>query len=506
MLQVNFRVPRLGLLAGLIIALFPSCALADQPLAATVGATPAGQPMAPGFVGLSLEYKALHLYTGRNPYAINPVFLQLVRNLVPGGKAPILRIGGDSADATWWPIRGMIPPGGISYSLTEGWLRQTQLLAQDLGAQLILGVNLAAGRPEIAATEARAFLQGIGRRSIEALEIGNEPDVYTVFPWYRDRHGNIWHARTAGYDYSEFLREFSRWRAALPSVPIAGPAYAELTWLSGLGRLIQDEPGLRVLTIHRYPLHGCGDTASPTYASVDNMLSDDASSGMAAGVAPYVTAVHNAGLRFRIDEMNSAATASCIGRPSAADTFSSALWALDTLFNLASIGVDGVNFHTLPQAAYEMFTFTQRGKTWHAFVHPDYYGMLMFGQAFPPGAQLLETTLTSGGSPISSTPVKVWATHAADGTTRVTLINKDPGSAHTVDVTLPQMGSSATLESLQAPSVSSTSGVTLGGQTFGAGTTTGRLGAPQLTTVTPLVGAYQVSVPAGSAVLLTQQG
>ena len=260
MLQVNFRVPRLGLLAGLIIALFPSCALADQPLAATVGATPAGQPMAPGFVGLSLEYKALHLYTGRNPYAINPVFLQLVRNLVPGGKAPILRIGGDSADATWWPIRGMIPPGGISYSLTEGWLRQTQLLAQDLGAQLILGVNLAAGRPEIAATEARAFLQGIGRRSIEALEIGNEPDVYTVFPWYRDRHGNIWHARTAGYDYSEFLREFSRWRAALPSVPIAGPAYAELTWLSGLATAHPrrarpsgaDDPSLPVARMRRH--------------------------------------------------------------------------------------------------------------------------------------------------------------------------------------------------------------------------------------------------------------
>src|SRR5438874_10492480 len=121
--------------------------------------------------------------------------------------------------------------------------------------------------------------------------------------------------------------------------------------------------------------------------------------------------------------MNSASTASCIERPSAADTFSSALWALDTLFNLASIGVDGVNFHTLPKAAYELFTFTQHGSTWHAFVHPDYYGMLMFGQAFPPGAQLLPTSLTQGGAPISSTPVKVWATHAADGTIRVTLIN-----------------------------------------------------------------------------------
>lgn len=503
MLAVKLRGPRLGVVAGLVIALFPSCALADQPLAANVSATPTGQPMAPGFVGLSLEYKALHLYTGRNPRAINPVFLQLVRNLVPGGRPPILRIGGDSADATWWPIRGMIPPGGVSYALNGGWLRMTRILAQDLGAQLILGVNLAAGRPEIAATEARAFLQGIGRRSIEALEIGNEPDVYTVFPWYRDRYGHIWYARTSRYSFNDYLTEFSRWRAALPSIPVAGPAVAELTWLTGLRRLVSEEPGLRVVTIHRYPLHGCSSTDSPTYASVENMLSDSASAGLAEQTAPYVTEVHSAGDRIRVDEMNSATTASCVGRPSAADTFSSALWALDTLFNLASIGVDGVNFHTLPQAAYELFTFTQRGKTWRAFVHPDYYGMLMFGQAFPPGAKLLPTSLTQGGVQPSSTPMKVWATQAG-GTIRVTLINKDPGSAHVVDVTVPHAGASATLESLQAPSVSSMNGVTLGGQTFGASTTTGRLGSPQLTTIAPVLGTYQVTVPPGSAVLLTQ--
>ena len=63
---------------------------------------------------------------------------------------------------------------------------------------------------------------------------------------------------------------------------------------------------------------------------------------------------------------------------------------LDTLFNLASVGVDGVNVHSLPGAAYELFTFSRRTSTgWQAFVHPDYYGMLMFAQAFPAGAQLL---------------------------------------------------------------------------------------------------------------------
>ena len=95
-------------------------AQADQPdVYATVGSEPAGQTMAPGFVGLSLEYKAVRAYTGSNPNAINPVLVQLLRQLAPG-QAPVLRIGGDSTDATWWPVRGVIPPGGSHIRSRQG--------------------------------------------------------------------------------------------------------------------------------------------------------------------------------------------------------------------------------------------------------------------------------------------------------------------------------------------------------------------------------------------------
>ena len=164
-------------------------AAADPPVTATVGSDPAGQPMAQGFTGVSLEYGALHSYTGRDPDHINPVLLNLMRNLVPGGQTSVLRIGGNSADRTWWPIRGQIPPGGISYALNNGWMRTTHALAKALGGRMIMGVNLAGGRPSVAAAESRALLAGVGRRSIQAFEIGNEPDVYGLFPWYRDRRG-----------------------------------------------------------------------------------------------------------------------------------------------------------------------------------------------------------------------------------------------------------------------------------------------------------------------------
>ena len=123
------------------------------------------------------------------------MLVQLLRNLDPG-QAPVLRIGGDSTDGTWWPIRGVIPPGGINYGLTNGWMRTTQALAADLGAKLILGINLAAGRPALAAAEGRALRPGDRPRATStALEIGNEPDLYGAFPWYADRRGHVYFAR-----------------------------------------------------------------------------------------------------------------------------------------------------------------------------------------------------------------------------------------------------------------------------------------------------------------------
>ena len=481
--------------ALLIMAPGAGRATADVPaLSATVGVSPTGQAMPAGFLGLSLEYKAIHQYTGRNPLAINPVMVQLIRNLNPG-QSPVLRIGGDSTDWTWWPMRGVIPRGGVSYSLTKGWMRTTQALAADLGAKLILGVNLASDRAALAATEAQALIQGIGRRYISALEIGNEPDLYGVFAWYRDRLGHVVHARGRRYNLNSFISEYTKWRTALPKLPLVGPSFSALTWMSGLRRFLAAEKSVRTVTVHRYPLHNSTtDPTNPTYPSIANLLADTASSGIAQEVAPYAAIAHSRGLTFRVDEMNSVSGG---GKTGVSDTFASALWVLDTLFNMASVGVDGVNIHTLPNAGYQLFNFSQTGNAWQALVHPEYYGMLMFAQAFPPSAHLLPVSVASG-------PVKVWATIAPDGKTRVVLINKDMTTPVTVQVDLTGGSGPATLERLTAPSVTATSGVTLGGQGFGNSTQTGTLAGPQQTaSVQPLLGSYAVTLPAGSAAMLT---
>jgi hypothetical protein len=484
----------LAALAG-IAAFSPAGTRADvATISVQVGGSPTGQPMPPGFIGFSFEYRAVHVYTGRDPRAVNPVLVALVRGVAPN-QAPVLRIGGDSTDVTWWPMRGVIPPAGVTYALTKGWLRTTQALAQTLGAKLIMGVNLAANRPALAAAEARALLQGIGRQYIQALEIGNEPDLYPVFAWFRDRRGRVVFIRPRRYSLSALSHEFARWRAAMPQAPLAGPTFSSLTWMGGLNGFLSAQRRLAVVTFHRYPLRGCtSNPTDPSFASIANLLADSSSAGLAQGVAPSVQIAHAHGLPFRLDELNSA---SCTGRWGTSDTFSSALWLLDTLFNMAAVGVDGVNLHTLPGAPYEPFTFQHDAAGWHAFVRPSYYGALMFEQAFPPGAHLLPVSAPAG-------QLKAWATRDLDGRTRVVLINKQADSPVQVQLQMPGVSTTAFAQTLSAPSLAATSGVTLAGQTFGERTDTGVLtGAPSGAAVVPSLGTYTVQVAPGSAMLLT---
>ncbi len=486
-------------LTGFVLAQVAPQPASAQPtpanVSATVGSTPTGQPLPSGFVGLSLEYSALSSYAGRNPKAVNPVLIHLIRNLAPGQR-PILRIGGDSTDSTWWPIHGWKRPAGIDYTLTSGWLNVAKTVAGALGARMIMGINLAADLPKLAAAEGQALVAGIGRRYIEAFEIGNEPDVYGMFPWYQTKHGRDVYSRPGSYDLSEYVDQFSRWRTALPSLPLAGPAFAELNWLGGLPQFIDAEQGLRIVTLHRYPLRAClTDPSAPGYPTIASLLSDQASAGIAQAVAPYVGTAHAHGLSFRVDEMNSA---SCSGKFGVSNTFASALWVLDTLFNLADAGVDGVNIHSLPGAAYAPFWFTHRRGRWEAFVRPEYYGMLLFAQAFPPGAKLLPVSVSPSG------PLKVWATRDSAGHVRVVVINKDPANAYDVSLQVPGLNGEAQLERLQAPSAASTNGVTLGGQTFGNQTSTGDLPAlPHTDPLLPVLGSYSFLMPAASAALLT---
>ena len=149
----------------------------------TVSRGASGPTIQPGFLGLSLENTAIIPYAGSDPKAPDPVFLQLIRNLTPG-QSPQLRIGGDSTDWAWYPVPGLAKPHGIRVTLTPRWLAVMHAVAADLNARLIMGVDLEADSHAVADGEASAFERQIGKPYIEALELGNEPNLYGSFTWY----------------------------------------------------------------------------------------------------------------------------------------------------------------------------------------------------------------------------------------------------------------------------------------------------------------------------------
>lgn len=465
------------------------------PVTVSVKRSVTGRAVQPGFLGLSIEYWALEAYAGKDAAGLNPVLVQLIRNLYAGQQGS-LRIGGVTTDKTWWPVAHLRRPPGVNYTLSRRRLAVIKALAAAVDARLILGINLEADSTAVASGEARAMLRDIGDRNVAAFELGNEPELYGNgnFGWYL-RDGQPVPGRAPDYDLAAFTRDFSRMSAALPVAPLAGPSSGAHRWFDRLGEFASHQHKLRVVTVHRYPMQACfNPPASSSYPTISRLLSPAASRGLAASVTPSLTIAHHLHLPLRIDEMN---TISCGNPPGVPNTFAMALWALDALFADAQVGVDGVNIHTYPGAVYQLFRFTHRGSQWQGLVEPEYYGLLMFAQAAPPGARLLKTTGTTD-------LLRVWATRDHAGTTRILVLNDDLARPHVVTLRVAGAHGTGTVERLQAPSAGSTSGITLGGQTYGQSTATGVLTGQRATTLVPATSAgYRVRLPAASAALLT---
>ncbi len=453
MAAVAIAIGMLIVALAAILSLTQANPTAD-PVAVGVGTRPISRPVPPGFIGLSLETSAPLGYAGTDPRALNPQFISLVRGLAPG-QSPVIRIGGDSTEGTWWPVAGVARTGGLNYPLTPTWLAVVHALAARLDARLILGVNLEADSARLAGAEARAFERGIGRRYIAGFELGNEPEVYGHFGWYKDPAGVWIRGRRPSYDFTSYLADFARISAALPTDrPLVGPASGGPVWLAGLPRFLARERRIAIATYHRYPLHRCFVTRrAPGYPSIAHLLMPRASSWPATSLREAVAVAHAHGIPLRSDELNSV---SCSGKAGVSNVFAAALWSVDTLFHMAEVGVDGVNIHTFPGAKYAPFSFARVRGRWRATIWPLYYGLALFARTAPPGSRLLATT--ADGPPT----LRTWATRGRDGTVRVVLINDAQNAGLSATVSPPAgAGPVATVQHLVARSAAARTGIRL---------------------------------------------
>lgn len=500
-----------AVLAACVVLAGPGIAAArQQQVTMSVATRTISRPIAPGFLGLALEYSGIRDWVGSGSVPPNPVLVQLIRNLDPVGR-PVIRVGGLSTDHSWWPVPGMREPLGITYSLTPAWAQSLLSLTRAVDAQLVLGVNLEADSPRLAQAEADAFMTAFGRRYITALDIGNEPPLYPGIPWYRTKDGEIipWYddigtpvfGRSLSWGPSAFVADYARILNVLPHLPIAGPDTQRADWFAAYERFLSAHSRVRMLASHGYGLNNCvTNPASAAYPSIPHLLGDYALHDLLNTLIPYVRDAHADGASFRIDEMGSV---TCNGRVGVSDTMASALWSAAALFSVAQDGVDGVNLHSYAASPNGLFTFTDGAGGWTADVHPIYYGALLFAHAAPAGSRLLHVSLT--GAPT----LHGWATTGPGPVRHVVLLNDSTARSATVVVRAAHgaLGArTAQLELLVAPSVSATSGVSLGGRSFGTVTTSGRLRPPVSDPVRARGGVFRVTVPAASAAVLTYTG
>jgi hypothetical protein len=450
-----------------------SRAVGSPPRGATVTVSlgAAGVEVPAGFFGLSFEYPELPEFEAQ-PVVFDRV-LRLLHGNSPGRL--ILRVGGDSADHTYWtPHARSLPPDSLA--LTPGWFRATSDLVRRLGLQLILDLNLAHGSPPDVAAEARSALALLPPASIVGFEVGNEPDRYGPtysIPRYLASLG----------PFADAIRQ------SAPNVPVLGPAItstaSNFNWLVAV--MAQDPRQVDVLTGHFYPLSACAAPASGLYPSVDRLLSDNATVGLARSVAPAVKLAHRAGVRFRLDELNSV---TCGGLAGTSDAFATALWAPDALFSLLQTGLDGLNLHIRSDKINAPFALTQSGLA----PRPLLYGLILFTRAVDNGGSTVQMQL--GGEHVPG--LSAWAIRGPGGRLRVLLINRGD---HAVSASLQLAAQGAlAVERLLGSGPNGTEGTTLAGQTLGPqGTWIGR---KVVESIPRAAGGYRVTVPAFSAALV----
>lgn len=407
------------------------------------------------FVGMSFETSNLCKLVGEWN---TPVFEQLMKNLGP----QLIRIGGNAADKTTWNPTGTASCASTQTVLTKSLVDSFYNLAFRINSKVIWTLNLGNNNPA-QSSQAAVYLVNKGKEVggsagsfMWGLGIGNEPDLFI---------GNG--TRQTGYAVKNYVSEWVSYKNAIRTALnqpnfkfMANDNCCNDTWFNGL--LNQERSSIGLVTHHFYPTRS--NETGARAATVENLLSPTL---MASTTRDYVdkwVATAN-GIPVSLNETSTTAGG---GQRGLSDTFASTLWGVDYMFTVMAHGVKNVNFHTgTSPSIYSPITNYDKN-TWIA--RPLYYALLMVRYAAP-GGSLVATSVQS--------PSNVVAHSVLDGKgiLRVVVINKDLKNSATVQVNSGKTTyKSAQSMLLQAPAVTATSGVTLGGSSVQAdGTWKGEL-------------------------------
>ncbi|HEX5236086.1 MAG TPA: hypothetical protein VFW25_12230 [Silvibacterium sp.] len=442
-----------------------------------------GSLIGPDFTGLSYESAQLG-----DPSFFSPRNTQLI-TLVRGlGKSGVLRIGGNTSEYCYWTpnpttadIAAQTAPVNPSTGkqpdavrkITPQAVRNLSDFVDVIGWKLIYGLNMGTGTAEDAADEAAYVMKLLGPKLI-AFQLCNEPDLFF-------RNG----IRKAGYNFSDFAKEWQHFyeviRARVPNAPFSGPDTAfNNEWLVPFANQFKRE--IVFLSQHYYAE---GPPTDPLM-TLQRLLRPNPR--LIAEFAGMKQTHEQTGLPFRLTETNSCYQA---GKQGVSNTFASALWGAELMYQLASQGGIGINFHG---GGYGWYTPIAGTRQAGFEARPIYYGMLLFAQA---GAgQLVENRLSQAqpGDSIAAYSLKT------PSGIKTVLFNKNPSVGLRLVIDPGQRSHRANLLSLTAPHLDSTSGVMLGESAANASVA---WSPSRQHSISAKDGLFTVDLPAASAALVS---
>jgi hypothetical protein len=449
---------------------------AVQPAAAatvTVG-TGTGATLPDDFVGFSFEANVL---AGTAPSAGN--LFQYMRTLGPG----VMRFGGNFVDTTFWTSTGEPRPSWAVATLTPSDLQRLKTLADNSGWKVILGVTLKHPNAARAADEAK-FAQQILGGSLYGIEIGNEPNYYP------------------NYSTAKFWADFQAYKAAIaksaPGVGLVGPSPGRVPaaddWLKDFAARETGHVDIAAFSGHYYPM--CAkNTPAPTVTSLLSTTSRDGEKKRADLVAGLAGPLGVPGI---LDEGNSV---SCEGTDGVSDVFAAALWGVDAQLLYAQEGLKGFYLHSAvakcgaAKPLYKAYTpfcaatdaDAAAGKLQ---VRPVYYSSLLLQQL----GTATFTTVTNN----SLSKLRAYALR--NGTQlKLVLVNVTTAALGTT-VQLGQKYTSGNTVALTAPSLTSKTGITLGGHFVGKD---GSFAGVAPTPLSVNGSSLTLNLPAASATVVT---
>ena len=431
--------------------------------------------MQPYFLGLSYPktWVSVDMFDPNNAATV-----ALFKDLGPG----VLRfLAEEVGGAIAWNPTGP----GLQYGVTTtADIARVAAFVKAANWKVLYGIGLLNSTPAAAASEAAVAAKEFGNNLL-GFEIGNEPDNYAL-PMYGEPQipGYTWAdyiSTTPVYSNGVLMPSWHAYanaiRAAVPNAPLAGPATGP-PWAIDLAE--SDQASLvSLLTIHYYYQWPSEPATMTRLLTPDPYVPTSLAQANAAAAAANITG----GVRY--SECNSVSGAV----PGITDAFGAALWTIDFLFENAFNQSRGVAFNGGGNGAGS-YTPLVDDLTNVTGIGPDFYGMFAYS-LISKGGTLMTTDVAPGYETLSA-----YAVHQPDGHTDVILSNKNPYTSMTVAITPQRSISQAYTLLLTAPSLTSTSGFTLGGSPINIdGSWT-----PTLFPAAPVVGNQAVvTVPPGSA-------